>query len=251
MSNLVSDWHERYLIQAGWTIDLRKYCYHKSIFNSAKRILEVGCGTGVITQELSLLLNARTVGLDNNSDNLRRAYDYAQKAFYSSGDAHNLPFMSTSFDIALCHYVLLWVRNPLLTLMEMKRVTRSGGALFAFAEPDYGWRIDYPDEFKSMGNLQTDSLVKQGANPFIGRELSALFHTIGLGSIETGILGARWIGSPQNRDLESEWMTLRSDLSGIIDEDDYKQYCQRDHEAWQVGKRILFVPTFYAFGYVP
>jgi SAM-dependent methyltransferase len=251
MSNLRPDWHDRYLIQASWTKDLRNYCYQKTAFKKANQILEVGCGTGVITQELSSTIHANIVGLDIKFENLQKACDYAQNVSYSNGDAHNLPFACSSFDVALCHFLLLWVRNPLITLKEMKRVTRSGGAILALAEPDYGGRIDYPDEFTLIGNMQTDSLTKQGANPFIGRQLSSLFFSIGLVSIEIGILGARWLGSPGKIILESEWTTIRSDLSEKFNDDEYNQFRQRDLNAWQTGKRILFVPTFYAYGCVP
>lgn len=251
MSNLQPDWHDRYIIQASWTKDLRNYCYQKTAFRKANQILEVGCGTGVIIKELSKSFNATIIGLDLKFKNLQKASDYAQYAAYSNGDAHNLPFACSSFDITLCHFLLLWVQNPLITLKEMKRVTRSGGVILAFAEPDYGGRIDYPDEFTVIGNLQTDSLAKQGANPFMGRQLSSLFHSIGLESIEIGILGARWSGSTGKIDIESEWTTIRSDLSEKFNDDEYNQFRQRDWDAWQTGKRIVFVPTFYAYGCVP
>jgi cyclopropane fatty-acyl-phospholipid synthase-like methyltransferase len=42
------DWHARYLQQARWTRPLREYLYGKAGVDSARRVLEVGCGTGAL-----------------------------------------------------------------------------------------------------------------------------------------------------------------------------------------------------------
>ena len=89
------------------------------------------------------------------------------------GDAHQLPLADGCFDVCLCHFLLLWVTDPIQVLQEMYRVTRSGGVVMALAEPDYGSRIDYPQELSLLGKWQMDSLEQQGADPFIGRKLRA------------------------------------------------------------------------------
>ena len=47
------DWHARFLVQASWTGQLRQYLYQQIGINKQFRILEVGCGTGVITSEMA------------------------------------------------------------------------------------------------------------------------------------------------------------------------------------------------------
>ena len=37
------------------------------------------------------------------------------------------PFTNASFDLTFCHYLLLWLKDPLSAIKEMKRVTRPGG----------------------------------------------------------------------------------------------------------------------------
>lgn len=79
-------------------------------------------------------------GLDLESDRLIEAHRHVPAAALTCGDALVLPYPSGIFDITFCHFLLLWVRDPLLALLEMKRVTRSGGAVLALAEPDYELR---------------------------------------------------------------------------------------------------------------
>jgi len=46
------NWHLRYIQQAAWTRDLRAYLFDKVGLTRARRVLEVGCGTGAILAEL-------------------------------------------------------------------------------------------------------------------------------------------------------------------------------------------------------
>jgi hypothetical protein len=134
----------------------------------------------------------------------------------------------------------------------MARLLKPGGAILALAEPDYGGRIDYPSELALLGDIQRQSLQAQGADPWIGRKLAALFRQAGLHRIETGVLGGQWTSTPTLNDMQAEWRVLESDIdqwSGI--QADLKGLKRLDEKAWQEGERVLFVPTFYAIGFLP
>jgi hypothetical protein len=132
----------------------------------------------------------------------------------------------------------------------MRRVTRSGGFVLVLAEPDYGGRIDYPDVLHPLGELQRKALLRQGADPLIGRQLGSLMGQAGFSNVETGVLGGQWTQSPDLKGQAMEWSVLEDDLQGMVTADTLRNLRRADEEAWQRGERILFVPTFYAFARV-
>ncbi len=166
----------------------------------------------------------------------------------AQADGHLLPFADGLFDAVYCHYLLLWVANPARVLAEMKRVTRPGSAVIALAEPDHAARIDYPPPLDELGRLQTAALAKQGADVSIGRRIKALFHQSELLNISTGILGAQW---DQNKKQNSEELAvLQSDLTQVLSKEEFEAFKSVDRQAWVKGERVMFIPTFYAIGWV-
>ncbi len=243
--------HSRYLVQASWTASIREQLFDSIQIQGKHKVLEVGSGTGVVSADISQRFSLESVGVDID----RSAVTFAQindaATSYLAGDGNNLPFQSAAFDVSVCHFLLLWVEDPEQILNEMKRVTKLGGWVLALAEPDYGGRIDYPRELETVGQGQIQALLDQNANPYLGRTLRALFHSAQLTEIRTGLLGGEWQGSPNEDQLESEWETLAQDLSDLLPADEIERFRRIDHEAWEMGTRVLFVPTFYAAGRVP
>lgn len=245
-----AEWHARFEVQAGWTRSIRLHLYAQAKIKQARQVLEVGCGTGVLTEELSRTTRAHVHGLDRDRDFLALAQAHSRKTRLISGDGLALPYRSSTFDLVLCHFFLLWVKDPLQALCEMARVTRRGRVVLALAEPDYGGRIDFPPSLAELGQRQTEGLRQAGANPLIGRELASLFKQAGLVNIETGVLGGEWTHPAPARDWESEWATLRTDLGNLIAPERLEELQAIDQAASARGERVLYVPTFYAIGWV-
>jgi SAM-dependent methyltransferase len=244
MSLSPQGWHKRFTQQARWTQDLRSYIYPIVGLAEADKILDLGCGTGALLGELQSQSGGRVFGLDIHSGNLRLARGL-EGVLLTQGDAHQLSYPQDTFDITLCHFTLMWVTDPASVIAEMLRVTRPSGVVMALAEPDYGGRIDYPIELEQIGGWQTESLSAQGADPFMGRKMAGLFTRAGMGNIQTGVLGAQWMGAPSQNEIDIEWEVMRSDLKDKIPE----ELEVLDKTAYETGERVLFVPTFYAIGY--
>jgi ubiquinone/menaquinone biosynthesis C-methylase UbiE len=274
-----SEWHTRFTEQARWTANLRSYLFTRLGLPGAGRILEVGCGTGAILgqdwrakglQEDTLAeddsaqhpqsptIASSTVyaqedniyGLDISLEHLRLCALHVPFARLTQGDAHTLPYSDASFEAVFCHFLLLWLSQPAAALAEMRRVTRPGGFVLALAEPDYGGRIDFPPGLEPLGRSQQDSLLNQGADPQVGRKLAALFSQVGLLDVEVGVLGGQWRLGDLSSDL-SEQHILADDLRGRLADRELQRLFSLDSAARAAGQRILFVPTFYAWGVVP
>jgi ubiquinone/menaquinone biosynthesis C-methylase UbiE len=239
------DWHRRYLQQAKWTRDLRAYLFNQAGLRRASPVLEVGCGTGAILSELPS--QTSLYGLDINSAALAQCRLHAPATFLVRGDALQLPYSNESFDIVYCHFLLLWVSDPLQALLEMRRVAKTGAHVLAFAEPDYTARVDEPPELVPLGQWQAEALRRQGADPGLGRRLADLFFGAGIELLETGtIQGAE--SEPSAGDWETEWAVLESDLAGYIPSSDLHKMKSLDQKARLRGERILHVPTYFAWG---
>lgn len=241
------DWHHRYVQQAGWTAQTRRYLFEKAGLSDLSRVLEPGCGTGAVLSDCPAGFLA---GIDWDRAALNIAGQAAPRAHLACADALSLPFPQGEFDACVCHFFLLWV-DAERALAEMMRITRPGGWIIALAEPDYGGRIDRPIELAELGRLQGQALENQGADPLMGRKLAGLFARAGLQEVLTGIIGGEWSTRGLADGWEQEWAALESDLSGQISPEKLGELRRIDAAAWEHGERILFVPTFYALGRVP
>jgi ubiquinone/menaquinone biosynthesis C-methylase UbiE len=245
------DWHHRYQQQAGWTRAMRAFLFRRFDLGAGKHVLEVGCGTGAVTSDLSSSSTCMVSGLDLNFPYLEIARAADPRTSYAAGDAFSLPFSTGSFDAVFCHFFLLWILDIPSILAEMRRVTRPGGPILALAEPDYGGRIDYPDSLSELGQWQAFALGSQGAQPNIGRRLMAEFIAAGLEQVESGLMGGQWKTTFDAAVFEAEWKIIESDLSVMISPARLQALRRMDEVAHQKGERILYVPTFYAIGRTP
>jgi ubiquinone/menaquinone biosynthesis C-methylase UbiE len=102
-------------------------------------ILEVGCGAGHLTVELSA--HNRVVAIDTSSRMLARARRRvpSQSTTFLRADAAHVPLPDSSVDVVVGLGVLPWVPDPSAVLAEVARVLRVGGQ--AVMNVDNRWRL--------------------------------------------------------------------------------------------------------------
>jgi len=98
---------------------------------AGERVLDVACGTGVVTRVLAERVGPRAtpVGLDIAPGMLAVARDAQPAIDWRHGDARSLPFADASFDIVVCQFGLMFFGEPMRALEEMLRVLKPGGRL--------------------------------------------------------------------------------------------------------------------------
>ncbi len=240
----LEEWDAQFTRQAGWTRATRSHLYRRANLLRAKRVLDVGSGTGVVTEELAARTQGQVLGADLDPEMIAFAQARGGAAEYRSGDAHDLPFSDAWFDVTACHFLLLWCRDPAQVAQEMVRVTRPGGAVLVCAEPDYGGRIDHPA--LPIGRWQAEALRSEGADPFIGRRLRDLFTLPEVRGADVGVIRGLWDLTTLRAEFDAEWALWERSLAGLVPSDELARLKEADRTAIESGARLAFMPTFYA-----
>ncbi len=150
------------------------------------RVLDVGAGTGALTDELAAR-GARVTAAEPSgdyADRLRERFDDVHVA-----PAEELPFADGTFDASLAQLVVLFMNDPHTGFTEMARVTKPGGVVATCM-----WEVDGMDMMVALNTLR--ERIAPGGRPPLATEhrdeasLRALFEAVGLRDIETTTLDA-------------------------------------------------------------
>jgi ubiquinone/menaquinone biosynthesis C-methylase UbiE len=98
---------------------------------SGDRVLDVGCGTGVLARAAAdrVAAEGQVTGLDLNQGMLAVARRLRPKLDWRQGDASKLPFADESYDAVISQFSLMYFPDRIAALKEMWRVLRTGGQL--------------------------------------------------------------------------------------------------------------------------
>ena len=239
----MSWWHQRYVLQTGWTKVLRFHLYRRLEIARSGNILEIGCGTGVIAGELAGRTNSAIYGLDVDLAALLFAREQASNKgpIWVTGNAEKLPFGDESLDLIVAHYFWLWAGRPEVVIDECRRVLKKGGTLAALTEPDYAARQNLPDGHPSIKEFLMNDLAKKGANPDIGKKLEDIFTRAGFKTI-MGSLSDK-VTYEENPELfQQEWELLErleypaEELASIKKDPEAKWMIMPVH--WAIGRKM-------------
>jgi ubiquinone/menaquinone biosynthesis C-methylase UbiE len=99
---------------------------------SGQRVLDVACGTGVVSVTAARL-GAHVTGLDLTPELLERARENARIARveidWHEGDVEKLPFGDAEFDVVLSEFGHIFAPRPEVAIGEMLRVLKPGGTI--------------------------------------------------------------------------------------------------------------------------
>lgn len=99
---------------------------------SGERVLDVGCGTGALTSELVARLGPTAVAaVDPSEPFVAATRERHAGVDVRQSPAEHLPFPNAAFDAALAQLVVHFMKDPVVGLAEMARVTRRDGIVAA------------------------------------------------------------------------------------------------------------------------
>ncbi|UKS29702.1 methyltransferase domain-containing protein [Paenibacillus sp. HWE-109] len=117
------------------TMVIRAFYYIDSCMNEESMVLDIGCGTGLITNVMSNISN-NVYGVEVDIAKINEAKDRYKKPFFVNGDIQKLPFQDHTFDIITSFSVLQYVDRK-TALSEIHRVLKPNGKI-VFLENLYG-----------------------------------------------------------------------------------------------------------------
>jgi SAM-dependent methyltransferase len=96
---------------------------------SGHHVLDVGCGTGVLTRAAHGRVGAHghVAGLDPNDGMLAVARRAEPRIEWQTGPAEQMPYADHSFDRTVSQFALMFFTDPTAALGEVRRVTRPKG----------------------------------------------------------------------------------------------------------------------------
>jgi demethylmenaquinone methyltransferase/2-methoxy-6-polyprenyl-1,4-benzoquinol methylase len=152
-----------------------------------ERVLDVACGTGLVSAALAQRWGCRVVGLDQSAAMLGRAREkiaadpeLASRIELVEGEAEHLPFADAEFDHLTFTYLLRYVDDPAATLRELARVVKPGGRVSSleFHLPGglliWPWRLYTRVLLPTLGALAARAWF--GAGRFLGPSIEGLYR---------------------------------------------------------------------------
>jgi GT2 family glycosyltransferase/tetratricopeptide (TPR) repeat protein/2-polyprenyl-3-methyl-5-hydroxy-6-metoxy-1,4-benzoquinol methylase/glycosyltransferase involved in cell wall biosynthesis len=98
---------------------------------TARDVLDVGCGAGLLGKALKERQAARVTGVELDEGAARRARRHLDEVLVGDVEGRFLPFDDASFDCVVCGDVLEHLRDPLAFLRRLRSWLRPGGTLVA------------------------------------------------------------------------------------------------------------------------
>ena len=170
--------------------------------------LDVGCGTGALTQTILQRTQPATVkGLDQSEGFLAfaRELTHDPRAFFDVADAQSLPESSETYSAVVSGLVLNFIPQPAQALREMVRVVRSGGVVAVYVW-DYASKMQLMRHFWNAAvALDPTAIALDEGRRFPlcqAKPLKELFLNGGLKEVEVQAIDI----STDFKDFEDYWL---------------------------------------------
>jgi ubiquinone/menaquinone biosynthesis C-methylase UbiE len=158
---------------------------------NASRVLDAGCGTGVVTRAIAKRASStcQIIGSDYSPALVNAAQQNAKelnlggRIDFQVNDIHSLEFADGYFDVVIAHTVVSHVTDPVASVKELARVVKPGG-LVAIFDGDYASQtFAHPDDELAQ-RVEAAYLKAVVNNPRVMRNLPQMLSSVGLEIVE-------------------------------------------------------------------
>ncbi|MET8540437.1 methyltransferase domain-containing protein [Kitasatospora sp. NPDC004799] len=213
------------------------------------RVLDAGCGAGVVARAMAVRFGLLVTGVDVLDFHLAEARRLSARArmgertAFHWGDFHRLPFGDGEFDGAYSMETLVHSHDPARALAEFHRVLRPGGRLVLLGPMSTGPLGELPPDARALLEPYLDAMTMVGAKVYHAGNLPRLLTEAGFEVEEA--LDATPYYLPTSEAVHAyfrlpwavlrrfgdpaKWLNLRSTV---------EMYAVREHVAWYVHTAV-------------
>ncbi len=100
-------------------------------------LLDCGCGHGTTTTDLAeVVAPGRVVGIDLDEERIVAARKHAAErgvnnVDFQTANVYQLPFPDDFFDVAFENQILMYLKEPIKAVQEIRRVLKQGGRVWS------------------------------------------------------------------------------------------------------------------------
>jgi len=170
---------------------------------AGQRVVDVGCGSGVLTEELARRIGDDHVAGADPSPLLAACAERVPGADLKRAAAEDLPWPDEAFDAALAQLVLHFMTDVEAGIAEMARVTRAGGVVAACTW-DFSGGMKLLGTFWESARALDPGAAETETSAFDKARLDALWRGAGLGDVEVDAL----VVSSRYEDFDELWGTF-------------------------------------------
>lgn len=180
-------------------------------WKSGQRILDAGCGTGLVSRYLtSVTRNCKIEGCDLSNDRLEHARSQNKSIHYFQAPLETIPVENETYDTVTCRYVFEHLNQPQKVADEFYRVIKKNGTAYVIDFDGLFYNL-----FPTSPELQKMLDTMKAKLPFdlnVGRKIPDLLKKAGFREISWEISAHTF----QNEELKNEYKMNEERLTFAI-----------------------------------